>query len=309
MHVVEGAPPGRGNSRIAPTMSEGPACQVRFFGGPRLSGPPLGKTRLSGPSFNVRSSAPLQRGLKSRAESGAKAPHSIQCGDLSPLFSEGFSLHNLTVDPDVNGVPVGWKPFLQSMQWMDAFTVSNRDAFNYSGHDKRAPPRVHWTPWKALLPVGAIHELPLQCRRDPLVGSDEHRLMTHAASPGTTSVPLRNFGGTPLGGTCLSGPFFRRAPLVGAASWKDPLVGSVIQRSIVRSAAAGTEVPRGKRGQSPALHTVRRFMECGDLSPLFSEGFSLHNLTVDANVNRVPAVVEAVPAIHVMDRRVYGVQS
>ncbi|ASV72736.1 hypothetical protein THTE_0134 [Thermogutta terrifontis] len=40
----------------------------------------------------------------------------------------------------------------------------------------------------------------------------------------------------------------RRDPLVGAASWKDPLVGAVIQRWIVRSAAAGTEVPRGKRG-------------------------------------------------------------
>ena len=50
-----------------------------------------------------------------------------------------------------------WNPFLQSMQRIDAFTVSNRDAFNYSGHDKRAPPRVHWTSWKAPLPVGAIH--------------------------------------------------------------------------------------------------------------------------------------------------------
>jgi len=54
-----------------------------------------------------------------------------------------------------------WNPFLQSMQRIDAFTVSNRDAFNYSGHDKRAPPRVHWTSWKAPLSVGAIHELPL----------------------------------------------------------------------------------------------------------------------------------------------------
>ncbi|ASV72735.1 hypothetical protein THTE_0133 [Thermogutta terrifontis] len=58
--------------------------------------------------------------------------------------------------------------------------------------------------------------------------------MTRSITPGTTSVPLRIL--------------FRRAPLVGAASWKDPLVGAVIQRWIVRSAAAGTEVPRGKRG-------------------------------------------------------------
>ena len=39
-------------------------------------------------------------------------------------------------------------------------------------------------------------------RRDPLVGSDERRLMTHAASPGTTSVPLRKNSG----GICLSCP-------------------------------------------------------------------------------------------------------
>jgi len=38
---------------------------------------------------------PSRRGLKSRVESGAKAPHSMECGDSSPLFGEGFSLHNL----------------------------------------------------------------------------------------------------------------------------------------------------------------------------------------------------------------------
>ncbi|ASV72963.1 hypothetical protein THTE_0361 [Thermogutta terrifontis] len=38
---------------------------------------PFGGTRLSGPPFNVGSSIPFHRGLKSRAESGAKAPHSI----------------------------------------------------------------------------------------------------------------------------------------------------------------------------------------------------------------------------------------
>jgi hypothetical protein len=32
---------------------------------------------------------------------------------------------------------------------------------------------------------------PYRIWRDPLVGADEHRLMAHAASPGTTSVPLR----------------------------------------------------------------------------------------------------------------------
>jgi len=58
----------------------------------------VGGTRSSGPPFDVRSSLAFPRGLKSRAECGAKAPHSMECGDLSPLFREGFSLHHLAVD-------------------------------------------------------------------------------------------------------------------------------------------------------------------------------------------------------------------
>ena len=56
------------------------------------------------------------------------------------------------------------------------------------------------------LPEGPACQVRLS-RRDPLVGSDEHRLMTHPSSPGTTSVPLRSSGGT-----CLSGPFFPEGP-------------------------------------------------------------------------------------------------
>ncbi|ASV72937.1 hypothetical protein THTE_0335 [Thermogutta terrifontis] len=52
---------------------------------------------MSGPFVNIRCSIGLRRGLKSRAESGAKAPHFMECGDSSPLFGEGFSLHNLGV--------------------------------------------------------------------------------------------------------------------------------------------------------------------------------------------------------------------
>ncbi|ASV72930.1 hypothetical protein THTE_0328 [Thermogutta terrifontis] len=104
----------------------------------------VGGTCLSGPSFNVRSSIAFHRGLKSRDESGAKAPHSMECGDLSPLFGEGFSLHNPAVDPNGNVRPAGWKPFLQSIQWKDAF-------------------------------------------HGPLF----RRWINHAASWGTTSVPLR----------------------------------------------------------------------------------------------------------------------
>jgi hypothetical protein len=42
---------------------------------------------LSGPFVNVRSWIPFQRGLKSRAESGAKAPHSIWSAAIHRRFS------------------------------------------------------------------------------------------------------------------------------------------------------------------------------------------------------------------------------
>ncbi|ASV73022.1 hypothetical protein THTE_0420 [Thermogutta terrifontis] len=53
-----------------------------FSGGACLSGPLFGGTffggtRLSGPFVNIRCSIAFRRGLKSRGESGAKAPHSI----------------------------------------------------------------------------------------------------------------------------------------------------------------------------------------------------------------------------------------
>ena len=125
-------------------ISEGPACRVRLYNaGPFISLPrarracpsetSLGGTCLSGPSFNVGSSIAFSRGLKSRAESGAKAPHSMECGDSSPLFGEGFSLHHLTVGRDDAGPPIhpmngmklrdrsGWNPTRQSTQWRPAY--------------------------------------------------------------------------------------------------------------------------------------------------------------------------------------------
>jgi len=145
---------------------------------------------LSGPSFNDRSSIAfprarqacpserfprrdllvrsadqrwiihrIWRGLKSRAQSGAKAPHSI------------------------------WSAAIHRRFWVKALAFTTSPLALFSHHHE------------ICLPVGAIHELPLHYRRDPLVGfvfrrdplvgSDEHRLMPHAASPGTTSVPLR----------------------------------------------------------------------------------------------------------------------
>ena len=97
--------------------SEGPACQVRQltlghpFPFPGTTSVPLrafGGTCLSGPLFSegrachvrhstIGSTMAVHRGLKSRAESGAQAPHSLECGDSSPLSGEGFSLHHLAV--------------------------------------------------------------------------------------------------------------------------------------------------------------------------------------------------------------------
>jgi len=61
---------------VGSAFSEGPACRVRFFGGTRLSGPPT----------NVGSSIAFAGGLKSRAESGAKAPHSIWSAAIHRRF-------------------------------------------------------------------------------------------------------------------------------------------------------------------------------------------------------------------------------
>jgi|GEM_PF-2463276 hypothetical protein len=88
-----------------------------FSGGTCLSRPFFfGGTCSSGPPYNVRSSIAFHRGLKSHAESGAKAPHSIRCGDLwSAAIYRRFSVKalaftSLGAGPDGNGVPVGVEP-------------------------------------------------------------------------------------------------------------------------------------------------------------------------------------------------------
>ncbi|ASV73110.1 hypothetical protein THTE_0508 [Thermogutta terrifontis] len=47
-------------------------------------------------------------------------------------------------------------------------------------------------------------------------------------------------------------------------------------------------------------------MECGDLSPLFGEGFSLHHLGVDPDGNGLPVAVEPDPPIHTMEVHIIG---
>ncbi|ASV72967.1 hypothetical protein THTE_0365 [Thermogutta terrifontis] len=188
-------------------------------GGTCLSRPPPGGTRLSGPLFDVGSSIPFHRGLKSRVKSGAKAPHSMECGDSSPLFGEGFSLHHL-----------GAADVLPRI----------RKRFPGRGNSLIAP-TAHWR----ALPVRP----------------DAQRLMPHPLSPGTTSVPLR----INSGGTCLSRPPPGRT-FSGGTRLSGPLFD------------AGSSIPfhRGLKSRAESGAKAPHSMECGDLSPLFSEGFSLH---------------------------------
>ena len=96
----------------------------------------------------------------------------MECGDSSPLFSEGFSLHNLGVDPDGNGVPV-WvelDPPIHAMEGPACQVHFSRmdNPLPFTGHDKRAPP----------------------FRRDLLVTFAVPRWIIDSFVPGTTSVPL-----------------------------------------------------------------------------------------------------------------------
>ena len=152
-----------GHDKRAPPndFSEGRACHVR----------PLGGTRLSGPPLDVGSSIFFSRGLKSRAESGAKAPHSI----WSAAIHRRFSVKAL------------------------AFTTLPLTEF-CRDRDKCAL-------------VGAIHELPLQRRRDVLVTSAVLRwiIPSHLAGHDKRAPPNDFSEGRacrvrPLGGTRLSGP-------------------------------------------------------------------------------------------------------
>jgi len=95
-----------GHDKRAPPndFSEGPACHVRripidnplAFHRARQACPSegfLGGTCLPRPPFDVGSSIGVYRGLKSRVESGAKAPHSMECGDAE------WTIQAWTADP------------------------------------------------------------------------------------------------------------------------------------------------------------------------------------------------------------------
>ncbi|ASV73365.1 hypothetical protein THTE_0763 [Thermogutta terrifontis] len=149
---------------------------------------------MSGPSFNVRSSIAFRRGLKSRAESGAKAPHSMECGDSSPLFGEGFSLHNLAVGSDRTTMTGrgGTRPSnphnRDPHSWRDLLV---RGPLSYDGQSI-AVLRARQACPSDLFPEGPA----CQVRRSTL----DHQFLVRPSiinsfSPGTTSVPLRGCWG------------------------------------------------------------------------------------------------------------------
>ena len=83
----------------------------------------------------------FRRGLKSRAESGAKAPHSIWSAAIHRRFLvKALAFTTLALIRIKTEYRSGWNPTLQSMPWKEAFTVPFRDGLRCRGHDKRAPP-------------------------------------------------------------------------------------------------------------------------------------------------------------------------
>jgi len=151
-------------------VSEGPACRVRratfdhrfsspghdkrappIFGKPFAPEHPSAEPACQVRSFDIGSSIAFRRGLKSRAESGAKAPHSI----WSAAINRRFSVKAL------------------------AFTILALSRV-FPDHETCPPVgAIHEWP------------LPRWCLRDPLVGSVAPRSIIDSLPPGTTSVPLR----------------------------------------------------------------------------------------------------------------------
>ena len=167
------------------------------------------------------------RGLKSRVESGAKAPHSMECGDSSPLFSEGFSLHppwQFQMFCREHGKRAPANDFSEGPACQVRRSMLDHP-FLFTGHDKRAPPTL---------------------RRDLLVRS--------AYAPGS-SIPSHRARQACHPEKISEGP----ACWVGDVRFDDR---SVFYRGLKFRDESGAKAPHS--------------MECGDSSPLFGEGFSLH---------------------------------
>jgi hypothetical protein len=72
---------------------------------------------LSGPRLNVRSSIAFRRGLKSRAESGAKAPHSIWSAAIHRRFLvKALAFTTLVLIWMETDYRSGWYPILHGVQ-------------------------------------------------------------------------------------------------------------------------------------------------------------------------------------------------
>ena len=75
-------------------------------------------------------------------------------------------------------------------------------------------------------------------RRDPLVGSDKHPSIIQSFFAGTTSVPLR-----PFGGTCLSGPHIN-VRLSTRLQWARQACPSAVQRMPWQASRQCPRAPR-----------------------------------------------------------------
>ena len=207
--------------------SEGPACHVRFRWDFRV-GAVIQRSIIHS----------LSRGLKSRAESGAKAPHSMECGDSSPLFGEGFSLHHLALGPDGTTMTgrSGTRPSNPSNGRTRSRASIHALSGASSGRTRSSGPLAH------VRSSIRFHRARQACpsekfRRDVPVTSVSSR----------RDLLLRSV----FGGTCLSRPLF------------DVGQSIAFRRGLKSRAESGAKAPHS--------------MECGDSSPLFGEGFSLHH--------------------------------
>ena len=167
---------------------------------------------MSGPPLNARSSIAFRRGRKSRAESGAKAPHSIWSAAIYRRFSvKALAFTTLPSARMARRRPIGG---------------GTRPSNPHNG--------------------GTL-----------LVGSDQHRSMTHRPSPGTTSVPLRLFGGTCLSGPPLnvgsSIPFCRGLKSRAESGAKAPhsIWSAAIHRRFLVKALAFTNLPSARMARRP----------------------------------------------------------
>ena len=156
---------------------------------PYSEGPAFGGTRLSGPSFDIGSSIALRRGLKSRAESGAKAPHSIWSAAIHRRFSvKALAFTTLALIRMESDYRSRWNPTLQATQWRDLLVRSALGGTCLSGpYSEGRACHVRLSnlddpPQFARASVGTIHEWPRRHVAPPASQSFTKVGMGHASN-------------------------------------------------------------------------------------------------------------------------------